>query len=91
MDELLTASVQVDVERVILATNSKLYEFSATGGELTVVLNSGASGLYFEEISKKLLITNGLEAEVYEYPQMENQKTLLFSDSILCILFEYSK
>lgn len=87
----INASVKTGTNTLALAGESGIYSYSMVYGIVTEILDSGADVLVFEHLSGSLITGKFTQLELYSYPEMVNQKTLLFSDTILDIQIQYSK
>jgi hypothetical protein len=91
LQEGINATATTDNGEMILAGNTQIYLFSAASGQLVSILDDGALTICYEHLSGSLILGSSLKIDVYKFPEMVNQKTLLFSDTILDILVQYSK
>lgn len=91
VQEKVNASVQTGTKDIVLSGNSSTYLYSMEFGHLVTILNKGSQVLAYEEFSESIIAGMNKKIEVYSYPEMVNQKTLLFSDTILDIHIQYSK
>ena len=76
---------------VVIAGEENIHALIPGTGQLFILLNQGAETIRYESISDLLYLATSSKIEVYSYPEMVNQKTLLFSDTILDIQIQYSK
>jgi hypothetical protein len=91
LPESVNAVVKVSGESLVLAGNEKTYAYSMANETLFPILQKGASTLAWEYIQNILLLGNENKVEGYFYPEMVNQKTLQFSDTILDMQIQYTK
>lgn len=91
IQEPINASIRSDNNAIVLAGNSSIYSWSLEFSTLVTILNDGAHQMVYEKLSGRLLTTWYKKLDVYVYPEMVNQKTLLLSDTILDIHIQYSK
>lgn len=76
---------------IALAGGAHTFLFTPSTGQLAPVLDHGGMVIRYEHLSGSLMLGSGLNIEVYSFPEMVNQKTLLFSDTILDMHIQYSK
>ena len=91
LDAGVNCSVMTESGTIILGCDAAIYAFSTIQGTLVKVLDEGAETMAFEHLDGSLVMGSDLKVEVYQFPEMVNQKTLLFSDPILDLLIQYSK
>lgn len=81
----------INTQLLIVGLENSIFEInlkSSTAVKLQEGINY--SVIRFEELSDQLIFVSGNQVLIYSYPEMENQKTILFSDSILDVLLNYS-
>jgi hypothetical protein len=76
---------------ILLAGNDRVYAWDPATDQLGTILNTGAQTIVYEYLLGYLILGSLLEIDVYSFPEMVNQKTLLFSDTILDMHLQYSK
>jgi len=91
IEETINVTVKTGNETIILAGNSAIYTYNMVTDNLFTILNKGALTLAYEHLSGSLITGSFLKIDVYQYPEMVNQKTLLLSDTILDMHIQYSK
>lgn len=89
--ERINTTVKVSGETLVLAGNEKLFAYSMENEVLFTILEKGATILAWEHIQNVLLLGNETVVEGFVYPEMVNQKTLQFSDTILDMQIQYTK
>jgi hypothetical protein len=87
----INGSAMLDNSIVAIAGKENIHAWISETGQLLTLLNQGAERIRYETISDFLYLASSTKVEVFSYPEMVNQKTLLFSDTILDIQIQYSK
>ncbi len=87
----INGSAMMENGVVAIAGEENIHAWIPGTGQLSKLLNQGAETIRYETISDFLYLATSDKIEVYSYPEMVNQKTLLFSDTILDIQIQYSK
>jgi hypothetical protein len=89
--ENFNASALTDDGSVVLAGDEHVYLWHRDSGIVSTIHDKGAQMIAFERLSGSLILASHLDIEVYDYPEMVNQKTLPFSDTIFDMRIQYSK
>jgi len=77
--------------KILVGLENSFYELSLeTGSAVLLQENVSYSVIRFEELSDQVFLAIGNQLLIFTYPEMEYQKTVLFSDTILDILLNYS-
>lgn len=91
-DTNFTASVGAGTNSIFISTAEYLAIYNQSSYTLTPVLfEQGINQISYEYLSNLLLVGKEDEILVLSLPEMTNQKTILFSDSILHFHLLYSK
>ena len=77
--------------QLIIGLENSLYEVNLnTGNAVKLQQDHSYSLIRYETFSGMLYLVLENQIEIYRYPEMEYQKTLTFSDTILDVLLHYS-
>lgn len=89
--EPFTSAVKTAQEALVVAGTSTVFAYFPVQGLLIPILEEGAMQVVYEHLSGSLILGQQDGIRVYQFPEMVNQKTLLFSDTILDLQIQYSK
>ena len=91
LPEQINASVLTDDGTIVMAGDNGIYALYKELGNIATIHDKGAQMVEFERLSGSLILGSHLKIEVFDFPEMVNQKTLLFSDTIFDMHIHYSK
>ncbi|MCB0804575.1 MAG: hypothetical protein KDC05_02190 [Bacteroidales bacterium] len=92
LTEKITASEKIDGNSLLLGTMQGLLQYNIIQNSLTDILaDISIRDILFDKESGKLYLWSDNKVLLYSWPEMENQKTYLFSDSILSLHLQFYK
>ncbi|MCB2220392.1 MAG: hypothetical protein KQI35_08360 [Bacteroidetes bacterium] len=88
----ILCSAQVDKNQLMVATPEGIFLYLIEAGIWTGIYNQeNIKRISFDDINKNVYIIAGNSIQVLSWPQMVNQKTLPFSDTILDLHLQFTK
>lgn len=90
-DDPVHASVTLGNGLIAIAGEGFTYSYNANTNLLVKLLDKGGSSIAYEHLSGLLFLGNANKIDIYKFPEMVNQKTLLFSDTIFEMHVQYSE
>jgi hypothetical protein len=88
--ETFNSSVTIGNSNILIGSNNGIFHYSPANNALTPVINeNGFFRLEYEKINKLLIAAKSNEVRIINLPEMTNQKTIPFSDSIINIHIKY--
>jgi len=84
--EQIFCAEKISGQEYILATNSEVLQYRYTQNSLSdLISTTGVTRIKYDSYFSMLSLVTGKVLDVYQYPEMVNQKTITFSDTILNI------
>jgi hypothetical protein len=88
----ILCSAQIDNNRLLIATPTGIFLYTIEEGIWTGVYGSeNTIKISFDDINENVYIISGNSIQVLTWPQMVNQKTFPFSDTILDLHLQFTK
>jgi len=92
LESEINSSVSISASRLIVGTSSGLLLYNAITNSFTYLLpGMVVERMLFDGEEGRLYAVSGKNVYVYQFPEMENQKTFPFSDSILNLHLQFYK
>jgi hypothetical protein len=92
LPQKINCSAAIDENHYLIGTDASLLQYHRGQNQLMELLaGQGAERLVYEHQTERVFIAKGNQVLVYQYPQMQYQKTFPFSDTILNLHLQYAR